>query len=155
MEDIAQRLGIELNHMPYRGSADPMQSILGRQIMAAADSTGFLPHVQSGKLSVLNTWDEQRLPKFPDALRLKELGLNLVQASPCGIGAPKGVDPALIKRIPDAFKQAKKMPGHVEVLAKYDQQLMHMNPQRDAKFADDTFRHEKATVDKLGLAKPS
>jgi tripartite-type tricarboxylate transporter receptor subunit TctC len=155
MEDISLRLGMELNHIPYKGSADLMQSILGGQIMAAADSTGFLPHVQSGKLRVLNTWGEKRLPKFPDAPTLKELGLNMVQASPYGIGAPKGMDPALVKRIHDAFQQAMEMPSHVEVLGKYDQQLMHMSPQEYSKFAEDTFRREKALVDKLGLAKPS
>ncbi len=155
MEDISLRLGMELNHIPYKGSADLMQSILGGQIMAAADSTGFLPHVQSGKLRVLNTWGEKRLPKFPDAPTLKELGLNMVQASPYGIGAPKGMDPGLVKRIHDAFQQAMEMPNHVDVLAKYDQQLMHMNPQEYSKFAEETFRREKALVDKLGLAKPS
>ena len=155
MEDIALRLGMELNHIPYKGSADLMQSILGGQIMAAADSTGFLPHVQSGKLRVLNTWGEKRLPKFPDVPTLKELGLNMVQASPYGIGAPKGMDPALVKRIHDAFQQAMEMPSHVEVLAKYDQQLMHMSPQEYSKFAEETFRREKALVDKLGLARPS
>jgi len=154
MEDIALRLGLDRNHIPYKGSADLMQSILGGQIMAAADSTGFLPHVQSGKLRVLNTWGEKRLPKFPDAPTLKELGLNMVQASPYGIGAPKGMDPVLVKRIHDAFLQAMEMPSHVEVLAKYDQQLMHMNPQEYSKFAEETFRREKALVDKLGLSKP-
>ncbi|MBU6272767.1 MAG: tripartite tricarboxylate transporter substrate binding protein, partial [Betaproteobacteria bacterium] len=34
MEDIAQRVGIELNHIPFKGSADMMQAILGGQIMA-------------------------------------------------------------------------------------------------------------------------
>ena len=155
MEDIALRLGLELNHIPYKGSADLMQSILGGQIMAAADSTGFLPHVQSGKLRVLNTWGEKRLPKFPDVPTLKELGLNMVQASPYGIGAPKGMDPALVKRIHDAFQQAMEMPSHVDALGKFDQQLMHMSPQEYSKFAEDTFRREKALVDKLGLAKPS
>ena len=155
MEDISLRVGMELNHIPYKGSADLMQSILGGQIMAAADSTGFLPHVQSGKLRVLNTWGEKRLPKFPDVPTLKELGLNMVQASPYGIGAPKGMDPALVKRIHDAFQQAMEMPSHVDVLAKFDQQLMHMSPQEYSKFAEDTFRREKALVDKLGLAKPN
>ena len=155
MEDIALRLSLELNHIPYKGSADLMQSILGGQIMAAADSTGFLPHVQSGKLRVLNTWGEKRLPKFPDVPTLKELGLNMVQASPYGIGAPKGMDPAMVKRIHDAFQQAMEMPSHVDALGKFDQQLMHMSPQEYGKFAEDTFRREKALVDKLGLAKPN
>ena len=155
MEDIAQRLGISLNHIPYKGSADLMQSILGGQIMAAADSTGFAPHVASGKLRVLNTWGEKRLAKFPDVPTLQELGIPLVQASPYGIGGPKGMEPALVQRIHDAFKQAMEMPNHVEVLAKYDQALMYMSPAQYARFAEDTFKREKALVDKLGLAKPS
>jgi tripartite-type tricarboxylate transporter receptor subunit TctC len=155
MEDIAQRLGITLNHIPYKGSADLMQSILGGQIMAAADSTGFAPHVASGKLRVLNTWGEKRLAKFPDVPTLQELGIPLVQASPYGIGGPKGMDPALVQRIHDAFKQAMEMPNHVEVLAKYDQTLMYMSPAQYARFAEDTFKREKALVDKLGLAKPT
>ncbi|MFN9281606.1 MAG: Bug family tripartite tricarboxylate transporter substrate binding protein [Betaproteobacteria bacterium] len=155
MEDIAQRVGIELNHIPFKGSADMMQSILGGQIMAAADSTGFAPHVASGRLRVLNTWGERRLAKFPDVPTLRELGIPLVQASPYGLGGPKGMDPALVRRIHDAFKQAMEMPSHVEVLAKYDQQLMHMDPAQYTRFAEDTFRREKALVEKLGLAKPS
>jgi hypothetical protein len=90
MELIAQKLGIELLHVPYKGSADLMQATLGGQLMAAADSTGFAPQVEAGKLRVLNTWGAERLAKFPDAPTLKELGLDIVQNSPFGIGAPKG-----------------------------------------------------------------
>jgi tripartite-type tricarboxylate transporter receptor subunit TctC len=154
MEDIAQRLGLELNHIPYKGSADLMQSLLGGQLMAAADSTGFAPHVASGKLRVLVTWGEQRLAKFPDVPTLREVGVPLVQASPYGIGGPKGMDPALVQRVHDAFKQAMEMPSHVEALAKYDQALMYMGPAQYTRFAEDTFRREKALVEKLGLAKP-
>ncbi len=155
MEDIAQRLNIQLNHIPYKGSADLMQSLLGGQLMAAADSTGFAPHVASGKLRVLNTWGDQRLPKFPDVPTLKELGIPLVQASPFGIGGPGSMDPALMQRIHDAFKQAMEMPNHVEVLAKFDQTLIPMNPAQYRRFAEETFAREKVLVDKLGLAKPS
>ena len=155
MEDIAQRLGLEFNHIPYKGSADLMQSLLGGQLMAAADSTGFAPHVASGKLRVLCTWGEQRLAKFPDVPTLKELGLPIVQASPYGLGAPKGIDAALAMRIHDAFKAAMEMPNHVEALARYDQQLLPMNPQQYSRFAEETFKREKALVEKLGLAKPA
>ena len=154
MEDIAQRLSLQLNHIPYKGSADMMQAILGGQLMAAADSTGFAPHVASGRLRVLNTWGEQRLPKFPDVPTLKELGLPIVQASPYGLGGPRGMDPALIKRIHDLFRQAMEMPNHVEALARYDQALMPMDPAQYLRFAEDTYRREKALVEKLGLARP-
>jgi tripartite-type tricarboxylate transporter receptor subunit TctC len=154
VEDIAQRLSLKLNHIAFKGSADLMQALLGGQLMAAADSTGFAPHVASGKLRVLNTWGEQRLAKFPDAPTLKELGIPLVQVSPYGIGGPKGMQPALVQRIHDVFKQAMEMRTHVEALARYDQALMHMNPTQYTRFAEDTFRREKTLVDQLGLAKP-
>jgi tripartite-type tricarboxylate transporter receptor subunit TctC len=155
MEDIAQRTGVELNHIPFKGSADMMQAILGGQIMAAADSTGFAPHVASGRLRVLVTWGDKRLPKFPDVPTLTEVGIPIVQASPYGLGGPKGMDAALVRRIHDAFKQAMEMPSHVEVLARYDQTLLHMSPEQYTRFAEETFRREKALVDKLGLSRPS
>lgn len=155
MELIAQQLGIELLHVPYKGSADLMQSILGGQIMAAADSTGFAPQVEAGKLRVLNTWGDQRLARFPDAPTLKELGLNLVQNSPFGVGAPRGTPPEVIRRLHDAFKKAMEEPSYVQALGRYDMVPMYMSSEGYAKFAQDTFLREKALVDKLGLAKPS
>ena len=153
-ELIAQKLGIELLHVPYKGSADLMQSILGGNIMAAADSTGFAPQVEAGKLRVLNTWGAERLAKFPDAPTLKELGLDLVQNSPFGIGAPKGTPEAVVKRLHDAFKQAMEQENYRSALARYDMVPIYMSSATYQKFAADTFEREKALVEKLGLAKP-
>lgn len=155
MELIAQKLGLELLHVPYKGSADLMQSILGGNIMAAADSTGFAPQVESGKLRVLSTWGEQRLAKFPDAPTLKELGLGMVQNSPFGIAAPRGTPPAVVKRLHDAFKQAMEQPSYTTALAKYDMVPMYMSTAGYTRFAQETFVREKALVEKLGLLKAS
>ena len=154
MELAAQKLGMELLHVPYKGSADLMQAILGGQLMAAADSTGFAPQVEAGKLRVLNTWGAERLAKFPDAPTLKELGLDLVQNSPFGIGAPKGTPTAVVKRLHDAFKQAMEQENYRSALARYDMVPIYMSSATYQKFAADTFEREKALVEKLGLAKP-
>jgi tripartite-type tricarboxylate transporter receptor subunit TctC len=154
-ELIAQQLGIQLNHIPFKGSADLMQAIGGGHIMAAADSTGFAPLVQSGKLRVLNTWGDKRLEKFADAPTLKELGLNIVQNSPFGIGAPRGTPPDVVKRLHDAFKTAMEEPSYVTALGRYDMVPMYMSSSAYSKFAQDTFATEKALVEKLGLAKAS
>ena len=153
-ELIAQKLGIELLHVPYKGSADLMQATLGGQLMAAADSTGFAPQVEAGKLRVLNTWGAERLAKFPDAPTLKELGLDIVQNSPFGIGAPKGTPEAVVKRLHDAFKQAMEQENYRSALARYDMVPIYMSSATYQKFAADTFEREKALVEKLGLAKP-
>ncbi|HEY0823472.1 MAG TPA: tripartite tricarboxylate transporter substrate binding protein [Ramlibacter sp.] len=154
-ELIAQKLGLQLVHVPYKGSSELAQAITGGHIMAAADSTGFAPLVQAGKLRVLNTWGEKRLEKFPDAPTLKELGLDIVQNSPFGIGAPKGTPPAVVKRLHDAFKKAMEEPSYVQALARYDMVPMYMSSAGYSKFAQETFAREKALVEKLGLAKPN
>ena len=153
MELIAQKLGIELLHVPYKGSADLTQAIMGGQIMAAADSTGFAPLVESGKLRVLNTWGDQRLAKFPDAPTLKELGLDLVQNSPFGIGAPRGTPADVVKRLHDAFKVVMEQDSYKAALARYDMVPIYMSSEAYKKFAQETFAREKALVEKLGLAK--
>ena len=153
MELIAQKLGLELLHVPYKGSADLMQSILGGNIMAAADSTGFAPQVEAGKLRVLNTWGAERLAKFPDAPTLKELGLDMVQNSPFGIAAPRDTPPAVVKRLHDGFKQAMDMDSYKTALAKYDMTPMYMSSTGYLKFAQETFKRERALVEKLGLLK--
>ena len=154
-ELIAQQLGIQLQHVPYKGSADLAVAIVGGHIMAAADSTGFAPLVEAGKLRVLNTWGEKRLAKFPDAPTLKELGLNIVQNSPFGIGAPRGTPPAVVKRLHDAFKTAMEEASYIQALSRYDMVPMYMSSAGYSKFAQETFAKEKALVEKLGLAKAS
>ena len=154
-ELIAQKAGIKLLHNPYKGSADLMLAVLSGQLMAAADSTGFAPQVEAGKLRVLNTWGEKRLDKFPNAPTLKELGYDTVQNSPFGIGAPKGTPPDVVKRLHDAFKKAMEDPSYVAALGRYDMQPNYMSTAAYGKFAQETFLKEKALIEKLGLGKPS
>lgn len=155
MELLAQQLGLELQHVPYKGSAELNQAVVAGHVMAAADSTGWAPLVQAGKLRVLNTWGDKRLAKFPDAPTLKELGVNIVQNSPFGFGAPRGTPPAVVKRLHDGFKKAMEEKSYVDTLAKYDMLPVYMSSAQYEKFAKETFAREKALIEKLGLARPT
>ena len=152
-EIIAQQAGIQLQHVPYKGSADLMLALQSGQLMSGADSTGFAPQVEAGKLRVLNTWGDKRLAKFPDAPTLKELGYDIVQNSPFGIGAPKGTPPDVVKKLHDAFKQAMEEPSYVAALGKYDMLPNYLSSVQYTKFAQDTVAREKVIIEKLGLAK--
>ena len=154
MEHVAQKADIKLLHVPYKGSADLMQALLGGHLRAASDSTGFAPQVEAGKLRVLNTWGDKRLDKFPDAPTLKELGYDIVQNSPFGIGAPKNTPEAVVKRLHDAFKTAMEQPAYVDALQRYDMVPIYMSSAQYRQFAQDTFAREKTLIEQLGLAKP-
>ncbi len=88
MEEFAQRAGIKLTHVPYKGSADLMVAVLGGHIMSASDSTGWAPHVESGKLRLLATFGSKRTKKWPDVPTLAELGYATISDSPFGLAGP-------------------------------------------------------------------
>ncbi len=111
------------------------------------------PLVEAGKLRVLNTWGEKRLARFPDAPTLKELGYDIVQNSPFGIGAPQGLAAEVVKKLHDAFKQAMEEPGYVAALGRYDMLPDYKSSAQYAQFAQDTVAREKVIIEKLGLAK--
>jgi tripartite-type tricarboxylate transporter receptor subunit TctC len=152
VEEFAQRAGIKLNHVPFKGNVDNMQAILGGHTMAASDATGWAPHVASGKLRLLATYGSKRTKRWPEVPTLDELGYQTVSDSPFGVCGPKGMDAALTRTLHDAFKKTLEDPAVLATLDKFDQTVLYMNTETYTKFARDSFIAEKATIERLGLA---
>jgi tripartite-type tricarboxylate transporter receptor subunit TctC len=151
MEEFAQRAGIKLSHIPYKGNADGMAALLGGHVMSHSDSTGWAPHVDAGKVRLLATYGSKRTTKWPNVPTLKDLGYDTVSDSPFGIGGPRGMDPALVKRLQDAFKKTVEDPAVLSMLDKFNQPVIYMDSAEYTKFAADTFEAEKKTIQRLGL----
>jgi tripartite-type tricarboxylate transporter receptor subunit TctC len=151
MEEFAQKAGIKLTHVPYKGSADLMGSILGGHIQSASDSTGWAPHVESGKLRLLATFGPKRTKRWPDVPTLTELGYDTVSESPFGLAGPAGMDPAVVRTLHDAFKKALEDPKIASLLDRFDQPMVYMSSEDYTKFARQTLEVERATVERLGL----
>ena len=152
MEEFAQRAGIKLNHVPFKGNADNMQAILGGHTMAASDATGWAPHVASGKLRLLATYGSKRTKRWPEVPTLDELGYKTVSDSPFGVCGPKGMDTAITRTLHDAFRKTLEDPAVLASFDKYDQTVIYMNTDTYTQFARDSFVAEKATIERLGMA---
>lgn len=151
VEEFAQRAGIQLTHVPFKGNAENMQAILGGHIMAASDATGWGPHVESGKLRLLATYGSKRTKRWPQVQTLDELGFKTVSDSPFGVCGPKGMDPTVVKTLHDAFKRTLDDPAVMATFEKYDQTVIYMDTPTYTKFAQDSFQSERATIERLGL----
>lgn len=151
METLAMNAGVELSHIPYKGNSESLQAVVGKHVMSVADTPGWAPFVAEGKLRLLSTWGPERSKQYPDVPTLKELGLGIVQTSPFGLAVPKGTDPAIVKKLHDAFKQAMDMPNYRESLAKFDMQPFYMSSEEYTRWAAETFQAEKVIIEKLGL----
>jgi tripartite-type tricarboxylate transporter receptor subunit TctC len=73
IEMLKYRAGIDILHVPYRGSADALNDLLPSTIQMM-NEINVVPHVKAGKLILLNVNHSQRHPDFPDVPTLTELG---------------------------------------------------------------------------------
>ncbi len=151
MEEFAQRAGITLNHVPFKGNADNMQALLGGHTMAASDATGWAPHVASGKLRLIATYGSKRTKRWPEVPTLDELGYKTVSDSPFGVCGPKGMDPAVVRTLHDAFKKTLDDPAVLAMFDKFDQTVIYMDTAAYTQFARDSFASERATIERLGM----
>ncbi|GAO72035.1 tripartite tricarboxylate transporter substrate binding protein [Comamonas sp. E6] len=151
MEEFAAAAGIQLSHVPYKGGAEALQGVLGGHVDALADSSSWAPHVEAGKLRLLATWGEQRTPRFKDVPTLKDLGYNVVVDAPNGIGAPKGLPPAVEAKLRDAFRQAVASPEFKSVADRLDAPLLYLDGPDYAKYVNTVYQKETVLIDKLKL----
>lgn len=153
VEEFALKAGIKLQHVPFKGNAEGMQAILGGHIMSHSDATGWGPHVEAGTCRLLATYGSKRTKRWPNIPTLNELGYDTVSDSPFGVGAPKGMDPAITRKLHDAFKATLEDPKVLASFEKYDQSVIYMNTEDYTKYARETFPKEKKLIEQLGLSK--
>ncbi len=153
MEEVAYNAKVKLADIPYKGNADLMQSLMGGHVMAQSDATGWDKFVDSGDMRLLVTFGEKRTKRWPDVPTASDLGYGVVSTSPYGLVGPKGMDPAVVKVLHDAFKKALDDPRHVQLMEQLNQEVWYRNSQDYEAWARETLDKQKALLTRLGLAK--
>ncbi len=125
MEQLAMMAGIKVTHIPFEGTSQAIAALLGGHIDAASESTFWKPHVLSGRLLLLASYGDERIPFTPKVPCVKELGYDMAPLSVFGIIGPKGLSPQIVNTLNDAFKKAlddpevKKLYTEMDVIPKY------------------------------------
>jgi len=104
--------GINIAHVPYRGTAPMLTAIVAGEVQVVADPmTTILPHIQSGKLRAIAIAGPERTPRLPGVPTTKEAGYPKID-SPfwLGVVAPAGTPPDIIKRLNAAFRESMESP---------------------------------------------
>ena len=151
IEDVSSRLGFKLTMVPFKGGAETNAAALGGHTDFQADSTVWQPLVDAGQLRLLVLFSENRNKRWPDVPTMKELGVPVVYDSPFGIAGPNGMDPAIVKKLHDAFKKALDDPKVIEIVERYDFVRRYMNSEDYTKFVPTVVAGEKAALEKMGM----
>jgi tripartite-type tricarboxylate transporter receptor subunit TctC len=93
--------GVQMVHVPYKGSGQSMQDLLGGQHLVAFDTMpASSPHVRSGKLRALAVSSATRVPGLPEVPTAEEAGLaGYVVSTWYGVFAPAGTPAAIVRRL--------------------------------------------------------
>ncbi|HSW06981.1 tripartite tricarboxylate transporter substrate binding protein [Aquabacterium sp.] len=153
LEELFTARGLRYIHVPYKGTSELTLAVDTGQVMAGVNSTGFAPFVDSGRLRLLVTLAAKRSPRWPQVPTLKELGHNIVAMSPYGLGGPRGLPPAVVTVLHDAFKKAMHEPQFVQELAKYDQVLDYLGPVEYGQWLREQYVKERLMVERMGLSR--
>ncbi|MDQ2186067.1 tripartite tricarboxylate transporter substrate binding protein [Alcaligenaceae bacterium A4P071] len=151
MEEFAMAAGIQFNAIAYKGGSAALQDVMGGQVDMLADSSSWAPHVEAKKMRLLATWGAQRPPRFADAPTLKELGYPVVVEAPNGIGAPKGLDPAIEKTLRDAFRAAVESPQFKQVAERIDAPIMYLDGPDYKTYVSTVYDQETHLIERLKL----
>jgi tripartite-type tricarboxylate transporter receptor subunit TctC len=119
-ELLKSMAGIDLQHVPYKGTAPALTDVIAGQICCMfSNALTALPHIQSGRVRALGVSGPKRLAAAPDVPTVGEAGVPGYAAMQWyGLVAPAGTPPAVIARLnAEALKALKSDEMHKRLAA--------------------------------------
>jgi tripartite-type tricarboxylate transporter receptor subunit TctC len=115
---FASMAGIELSHVPYKGSSQAMQDLLGGRVKVSfAGIPNVLPHVRSGRLRALGVTGAKRWPDLPEVPTIAEAGVpGFVADLWLCLLAPAGTPAPIVNRVAEEVGKALHDPELVHNL---------------------------------------
>lgn len=153
MERVSRQTGMKMTLVPFKGAAEFMAALVGGHIDVVPDG-GWGSMARAGRVRMLAMMTPQRLPSWPDVPTLKELGYDVEILPMLLLAGPKGMDPAVVRTLHDAFKKATFDPAFQKVLDNDNQVPIYMDAEAAKKYAAAEFETQRQVVAEFGLANP-
>jgi tripartite-type tricarboxylate transporter receptor subunit TctC len=126
------QFGVDLLHVPYKGSAPAITALLGGEVDLAFDTLTVLsPQVKAGKVKALVITSSVRSPLLPDVPTSAEAGLsNFVVDSWFSLVAPAATPRGIVERLNEALGKISQQPEVREKLASQGLITLHSTPEK-------------------------
>jgi tripartite-type tricarboxylate transporter receptor subunit TctC len=131
---------IKTTYVPYKGTGDLANAVLGAQIDGAMTYTAFAVN-NKGRTRALAVAMDKRHPLLPDVPTFKELGVEWVDGAFRGVAVPKATPADVKRRLSDLFASLNTDPEMKEMAAKSGFELIDVGLDQM-----DTFMKERARV---------
>jgi tripartite-type tricarboxylate transporter receptor subunit TctC len=135
LELLKFKTGINIDHIPYKGSAPAIQDVMAGQVDMMFDTTVVAgPHIESGKLRALAVTSAKRLSNMPNVPTVAETVPGYEVVSWQAMFAPAGTPKAIQQRLHDEVAKILAQPDVKERLAKLGMEPSQMSTDEFAAF---------------------
>jgi tripartite-type tricarboxylate transporter receptor subunit TctC len=132
MTQLGNQLGVEFNHVPYRGGGPLMNDAIGDQVPLAIGSVFLVnPYVTSGRLRAIAVTSAKPDPKLPGAEPIAAQGVPGFEVYTWwGVFGPAHMPPALVKRVYEELAKAVKTPEVADKLSAQGMEVLAAPPEQ-------------------------
>jgi tripartite-type tricarboxylate transporter receptor subunit TctC len=141
---------IKSTYVPYKGTGDLANAVLGSQVDGAMSYTAFAIN-NKGRVRALAVAMDKRHPLLPDVPTFKELGVDWVDGAFRGIAVPKGSSPEQKKKLSDLFAALNADAEMKELAAKSGFELVNVPIEKMDAFMAERVRIYGETAKMMGL----
>ena len=155
MEIFAERTGIKLLHVPYRGGSALVNGLLTGEIQAGwSGLPNVIPHIKAGKLRGLCVSVLARAVSLPDVPTCDEAGIKGFDiADMLGLQGPAGISPKSVERLQAAIAKIMREPAMVDRMAVLGMDMQENGTANYVRFMQDDLDNYAKVIDRLGLGR--
>ena len=152
-ELFKQTVGVDMVHVPYKGTAPALQDLIGGQIQILVDTpSSLMPHVKGGKIKALGMFSAKRLPAYPEVPTIAEAGGPALESSTWVMFlAPAGTSREIVQRMSNEVGKAVRSP---EIKGKFEQlgiEPVGNSPDDAVRFLDDEITKWSKVISTAGV----
>lgn len=151
-ERLNSAFGIKTTYVPYKGTGDLANAVLGAQIDGAMSYTAFAINNKT-RVRALAVAMRQRHPLLPDVPTFTELGVPWVDGAFRGVAVPRSTPPEARKRISDLFAALNADAEMKELAAKSGFELVNVPVEQMDAFMKERIGAYRESAKLMGLVK--
>jgi tripartite-type tricarboxylate transporter receptor subunit TctC len=152
MEQIAKKEGVQLTHIPFKGSAEYQTALIGGHVGCIVGEFNY-SLLEAGQIRILLSLAEKKSEDYPQIPITKDLGYDI----PCpvynGIAGPKDMPDEIVKKVDEAFSRGMKEQAFIKGMKDLHVTILYRNSKELTEYATYNYELFGKILKEMGIAK--
>jgi len=152
MEDLKQRTGTDIQHVPYRGAAPALNGLLGNEVsVMLLNRSSVEEHVKAGKVRLIAAATEKRVPSLPELPTVAETVPGFQTSVWFGLWGPGKLPPEVLAKIQADVATVLRLPETQQFFKTNSFERFDLSPQEFGELIQSDLTHWSALIKAVGV----